>query len=35
MLWDNPEGWEGVGKGGREVQEEGGIGILWLIQVDV
>ena len=28
MLWDNLEEWEGIGRGGREVQEEGGICIL-------
>ena len=34
MLCDNLEGQDGV-RGEREVQEEGGIGILWLIHVDV
>ena len=34
VLCDNLEGRDGV-RGEREVQEEGGIGILWLIHVDV
>ena len=34
VLCNNLEGWDGV-RGEREVQEEGGIGILRLIHVDV
>ena len=34
MLCNNLEGWDGV-RGEREVQEEGDIGILRLIHVDV